>query len=427
MQKEQRAFWWKHGRLVLFSVLLLLLAAQLNMNLFGSAFKISLASILLPVLVFLFGSFPLLPVVLLTAPGVYLSRVLYAWLKTGTLDGVWLANSPEILFYLVYGLCLYFYFRQQNFKISSWWRLLPLALWDYLANLTEMLCRVGTGAFVSDVQLSLILVAAIRMAVVWLCWVALEYYGFALLKQEHAQRYRRLLLLISKLKGEVVWMDKNAAIIENTMNTSYQLYEHLKEAACAPALADEALTIAKDIHEIKKEYNLIRRGISEALDQDLNEEGMYLKEMLQLLQDSLTREAASTGKTVSWNIQVGNDFYTRKQYYLLSVLRNLFHNAVEAAVGDQVSICFIQKDAGTAWRFYISDAGKGIKEEYRPLIFRPGFSTKINYATGEVKRGLGLSLVHDLVEQELMGRVWVDEAAEETTFVLEIPKEILEG
>ena len=100
------------------------------------------------------------------------------------------------------------------------------------------------------------------------------------------------------------------------MNTSYQLYEHLKEAACAPALADEALTIAKDIHEIKKEYNLIRRGISEALDQDLNEEGMYLKEMLQLLQDSLTREAASTGKTVSWHITVGNDFYTRKQYYL---------------------------------------------------------------------------------------------------------------
>ena len=98
MLKKQRTSWWQQGRLVLFSVLLLLLAAQLNINLFDSDFKISLASILLTVLVFIFGSFPLLPVVLLTTPGVYLSRILYAWLKTGTLDGVWLAYGPEILF-----------------------------------------------------------------------------------------------------------------------------------------------------------------------------------------------------------------------------------------------------------------------------------------------------------------------------------------
>ena len=70
---------------------------------------------------------------------------------------------------------------------------------------------------------------------------------------------------------------------------------------------------------------------------------------------------------------------------------------------------------------------QGIQEEYRSFIFQPGFSTKINYTTGEVKRGLGLSLVCDLVEQELAGHVWLDETAKETTFVLEIPKEILEG
>lgn len=36
-------------------------------------------------------------------------------------------------------------------------------------------------------------------------------------------------------------------------------------------------------------------------------------------------------------------------------------------------------------------------------IFEPGFSTKINYETGEVNRGLGLSLVKDFIELRLGG------------------------
>ena len=35
----------------------------------------------------------------------------------------------------------------------------------------------------------------------------------------------------------------------------------------------------------------------------------------------------------------------------------------------------------------------------------PGFSTKINYETGQVSRGLGLSLVKDIVESELGGSI----------------------
>ena len=56
----------------------------------------------------------------------------------------------------------------------------------------------------------------------------------------------------------------------------------------------------------------------------------------------------------------------------------------------------------------------------------PGFSTKINYETGQVSRGLGLSLVKDIVESELGGSISVTSEDGCTDFTIRIPKENLE-
>ena len=75
-------------------------------------------------------------------------------------------------------------------------------------------------------------------------------------------------------------MDKNTTLIEQTMNTSYHLYEQLKNSPALEEQARSALAVSKDIHEIKKEYLLIMRGISEVLDQEVKSDGMYLDEIL---------------------------------------------------------------------------------------------------------------------------------------------------
>ncbi|NMR85629.1 ATP-binding protein, partial [Vibrio parahaemolyticus] len=41
-------------------------------------------------------------------------------------------------------------------------------------------------------------------------------------------------------------------------------------------------------------------------------------------------------------------------------------------------------------------------------IFNPGYSTKINYETGEISRGLGLAIVKKIVEEELKGEIHVN-------------------
>ena len=60
-------------------------------------------------------------------------------------------------------------------------------------------------------------------------------------------------------------------------------------------------------------------------------------------------------------------------------------------------------------------------------IFEPGFSTKINYETGEVNRGLGLSLVKDFIELRLGGTIRVTSVPGKTVFTLTIPKEKWSG
>ena len=68
----------------------------------------------------------------------------------------------------------------------------------------------------------------------------------------------------------------------------------------------------------------------------------------------------------------------------------------------------------------------GIAPEYLPTIFEPGFSTKINFETGKVSRGLGLSLVKDIVEEELGGVISVKSQNGCTDFTIRIPRKNLE-
>ena len=75
----------------------------------------------------------------------------------------------------------------------------------------------------------------------------------------------------------------------------------------------------------------------------------------------------------------------------------------------------------------VEDHGPGIDPEDMEQIFEPGFSTKINYETGEVNRGLGLSLVKDFIELRLGGTIRVTSVPGKTVFTLTIPKEKWSG
>lgn len=406
----------KHFQQILLIGIFIIIGAQINMNLFIDNFRISIGTLIFPITFVMFGKYPVLPVTFISAVGVLTSRVLSEWLRYDQIQ--FYSFFPEMIFYLVYGTLFYIYSHKKETLSPDCAAV--LFIFDYISNLTELLVRLGAGAFNIKSQFGILLVAFSRSLIIYGILFCLHHYKFSLLRREHALRYQRLLLLISKLNGEVVWMKKNTGLIEKTMNTSYQLYRELEENGTDETLSRKALGVAKDIHEIKKEYLLILRGLSEALDLNLKDEGMYLTDILTVLKQSLTTESSDKKADISFQIQ--ENLYTENHYFLMSVFRNLLTNAIEASEKDNPQIHVIQSTDTDSYLFDVTDDGPGILPEDLEQIFSPGFSTKINFTTGEISRGLGLNLVQDLIKNQWNGEIQVSSVPGCTTFHIRIPK-----
>ncbi len=91
---------------------------------------------------------------------------------------------------------------------------------------------------------------------------------------------------------------------------------------------------------------------------------------------------------------------------LLTVLGNLIDNAIEAAAGSADAAVTVRLVDGDGIALSVSDSGPGIPPGSRETIFQDGYSTKPQ--TDVLRRGLGLALVHRLV-QRLGGRIQVTE------------------
>ena len=408
-----------------FSIFIILLA-QINLDIFASNFRVSMGILLLPILVFLYQKIAVMPTMLLSGIGVYLSRVLFYSFQYGFAPHSLHDFFPELIFYYVYGGLFEFHFRRHDYKLPHNRCYFALFFMDYLANLTELVCRLQADAFAVSLQVNILLVALVRTVILWAVVTGLSQYKFLLISTEHAHRYQRLILLISKLNSEVIWMHKNTTMIEDAMAKSYRLFSQLQERSADPELTQNALTVAKDIHEVKKEYLMILRGISEALDLNLHDGEMQLSDILTVLQNSILMLATEKGQKLEFQIHTESNFKTDKHYFLLSVFRNLFTNAVEANSDGNILLEFHQRTQGNDYIFDISDNGPGIPAENLSCIFNPGFSTKIYFQTGEISRGLGLNLVEDIVKNQFHGTIHVDSQPGKTTFSIAIPKEQLE-
>lgn len=409
--------------LVLFYSLIITAAAQINISLYQNYFKISIAVILIPIFFFFLERFPLMGVSILSAVGIFLSRSVVQIIYLGTSDKLIVNFIPETCFYLVYGMLLFLYCRKSSAPFVRIHDFAVLICIDYMANLTELLLRPGIHPFILSAQASILLAAVFRSGTAFLIVTAIKHSHLILLKQEHTQRYQNLLLLISKLNGEILWMKKNTALMETTMNTSYKLYKDLFAQGAPEALTDTALQTAKDIHEIKKEYFIILKGISDALELNLKDEGMHIADLLKLLTDTFRSSENYDMHHTELLIQCTPHLFTERHYFLLSVFHNLFTNALEACSSvSETKISCIQSEDASYYIFTVADNGPGIPKEDQKEIFHPGFSTKINYQTGEVSRGLGLNLVLDLIENQFHGKIELSSVPGQTVFSVFIPK-----
>lgn len=415
---------------ILIGTLIVTLASQFYFDILISDFRVSCGLIALGL--FLFLNRDISPIVMgfSTAVSTYAWRIIIYFLRSGYDFEIIVAYIPEIFFYIVYGIVFSRLTRRKDDLDINIFFLITVVS-DFISNIIEIIIRIVyyDHTFYFSIITTLFVVAIIRSGAVWVTITILKYYKMLLLKSEHEKRYRKLLWLTMILKSEMYWMDKNMIKIEEVMSDSYKLFEEIRDGKNPDNWADQSVKIARDVHEIKKEYELVLRGVQVVTESRYRDNGMYFKDIMSILEEKMQIEIKYKNLDIAFSIERGKDFYTDKHYQLMSIFRNLIMNAFEALDGNegQSKITLIHQGLETEHLFQVIDNGTGIDKEDIEFIFSPGFSTKINYETGQVNRGLGLSLVKDIVENHLKGHIHIESAlGSGTAFSIYIPNKEIE-
>ena len=372
--------------------------------------------------------------------GLFLSRIALYYVQNHASADFITMFLPEYAFFILFGILLFLFdsFTSHGHRIAVY---VPgILVIDFLSNCIELFGRIGKEAFTTRQILILFAVACVRAILLVVVLKTLDRYRLILVSKSHADRYHRLVLLLSKLRGETVWMNKNIDTIESTMNTAYHLYgdlqtrEEIMEESLNPrdwenrkALSLDALSVAKDVHEIKKEYLLIKRGIEDAMDGESMKGGMAISEVLAILNQSVGSVYSGTNRPPIIIMEMANALYTEDPYLLLSVFHNLITNAVEACGKKACRILIKQTEEKETYVYTVIDNGPGVKKAYIDQIFEPRFSTKFDEKSGEISRGLGLPIVKDIVENNLGGTVCFVPTKRGACFRITIPKERLKS
>lgn len=411
---------WRILAISLFTALM----SQISLHLFNSNFIASLGVICIPMFIFLLDEINIIPTAVLSAAFVFGLRVLIHFVQYGSLDGVYELYLPESVFYVTAGFLWFLFDQLTNHRRKLAIYIPGIIIIDFICNELELFARMQIGGEEFEFQHLIVIIACIRGLILLMILVFLDQYRILLLSKTHAERYQRLIMLISKLSGEVIWMKKNFDQIEKTMTTSYKLYDSLS-AEGNSASAKDALSIAKDIHEIKKEYRLISQGLSESIKKE-TEDGMEMSELFTILIQSIQNEFSDSGKRLFVVLNHDDRLYTKDPYLFLSVFHNLINNSLDAVKVDTCTVIITEQEGEDDYIYTVSDNGPGVPEEYAERIFEPRFSTKIDYETGTVNRGLGLCIVKDIVEESLGGKIDLSAMGHGAKFFIRIPKKRLE-
>lgn len=336
---------------------------------------------------------------------------------------------PGGVFYLCYDALLCLLLKDRR---STGYRMLWISLFvsDLISNTVNFLLsshltpRDPKNALISLAWLALFRSAAATL----LLWTA-NTYRQLLLQEEHELRYRRLFLLTANLKTELYFLKKDAEEAEAVMAHAYKLYEQLRQEEVPQPLQDLALSIARDVHEIKKDNLRIIRGLESDVAEAYDHESMALSDLLNILTHSTQQLLGQQRAEIRLVCSCPKNISIREHYRVLSVLKNLVTNAVEAiqASSGQGTVQVDTRVEDNQLYLTVADDGPGISKRGLRMLFTVGYSTKFHPDTGNIGRGVGLPAVQFIID-ELEGTLDVQsQPGQGTTFQVVFPLNRITG
>lgn len=404
------------------------LASQININFFVPGFIITLSVVILPIFLYFYKEFN--PIEILFAVGIVspLYRGIFLYIGNDDIHTTLGYIGPDVLFYFTYGILFYlFYWKKKKTSLTDLF--FSAFFCDFLSNILEISVLLRFKGYSYMLFQNLAIIAFVRSILMISIILLLKYYKFLLIKGEHEERYRKLILMTSSVKSEIYFMNKNNADIEDVMKKAYTLYKTISENNYSGDLKDLSLDIAKDVHEIKKDYISVIKGLEEMVGKKTDTVKMDIADMVNIIEMDVVEYIKRNKSNVSLKFEIEHNFNVAEHFYLVSVLRNLIYNSIEAMEEMKngyikISISKNEEDC----ILLISDNGKGIKEKDIEFIFNPGFSTKFNTETGDICRGIGLAHVKGIVNDIFGGTIEVHSIiGKGTEFTIKIKEDKMEG
>lgn len=426
MFKPTRFISRKRSQRILLAATCIALASQVNFQTYTPGFILTLSVFLLPIFLYFNGD---LNPIQLTSAIALASPIFRGVLLFISHDASWTNIAQFIVtdmaFYLCYGALYYLlYWRRGQRNNSSFFFIILLC--DYLANLLEVSLLTGFSHYSYQLFQLLFITALIRSLTS--CLLAFLYHYFTLMMraENHEQRYYHFIWVASSVKSDVYFMQKNISEIENVMKNAYQLNQSLQDATSSPENQAMALSIARDVHEIKKGYQNVMRGLGDYFDDSQNGP-MQLADILKVTLTYIRSAIREKHQDIIIDVHSDVDLVIPNHYYVVSILSNLIFNSVDALAGQPHGLIHVTvADNDTTILLNVSDNGSGISPETLALIFHPGFTTKFNEATGDVYRGIGLSHVQKIVQDIFNGHIQVSSVPhQETNFQVTLNKQRL--
>lgn len=407
------------------------LAAQISFNFLTDGFIIAMSVLVMAIFIYCYED--LSPSYVAFCSGVFSPLVR---LLIQVVDGAALADTipmviPDMIFFFSYGAIYPLIYRYVVRAEKSIRNFAYVALFcDFFSNVVELAVRSAqqeANLLTLKNIVYLLLIALFRTVLIQTILLAMETYSNLLVDEEHDREYRRLIVQESIFENELYVMDKNAAEIEMLMKQAFSLYRSMEDLDVPKELKDCALDISKNAHEIKGDYLGIVDVLKDTFVEHADEGSLGIRDIISIEKGNLQSVFKRRGYSVEIAVKIRTDFQVKEYFKMMSVIRNLVLNGAEAIAPEEGKVTVTVREEGTSYVILVRDNGPGIRADQLDTIFFEGYSTKFDARTGNVQRGVGLTLVRDYVEHCFQGDIRVEsEEGKYAQFTLILPKAAFE-
>ncbi|NMM64862.1 sensor histidine kinase [Clostridium sp. P21] len=296
---------------------------------------------------------------------------------------------------------------------------------DIAASIIELFFRyyfLGNKFSVSTLGL-IVIIAIIRSFFVLSFFNIIKLNEVRMTVKQHQEQNEHMLLLISSLYAESIQIKKSLKDAEDITRNCYDMYQDLQNPNYSlnpKDLAPKLLSIAGQVHEIKKDNQRLQAGLSKMISAENSTDYMDINKIGNIIIQTNEKYARSLGKDIKFILDINDYFPHLHIYTILSLINNLTSNSVESINDTGIIKISIHKKEELI-EFEISDNGVGIPEKKRNLIFKPGYTTKYD-VNGKPSTGMGLSYVKELINN-LKGSITLENDCIEnkTAFIIQLP------